>query len=166
MDKLKIGLIVGVHGLNGELKVKSLTDFNDIRFKNNVKVYVKYNDNYIKFKITSSRTHKNLVLLVLDNMLDINLVEKYIGCSIYIDYSDCHKLEEDEVYYYQLMDCKVYDESGNFIGKVVNIIDTGANAILRVKNEREILIPYVNRFIVNHDIENKKIIVNEVEQFL
>ena len=73
-------------------------------------------------------------------------------------------LEEDEVDFHDLMECDVYDEDDNFIGKVEEVLETGANAVLRVN--KKILIPFVKAFIKESDIENKKIVIHKVEGLL
>lgn len=164
MDKIKVGVIVNTHGLKGELKIKSFSDFNDIRFHKGSYIYIKERNEYIEMKIKSYREHKGFVLVVFDSYEDINLVEKYKGLELYVDKEDLHDLEEDEVYYFDLIDCEVYEEDGTFIGNVEDVLETGANAVLRVN--KKVLIPYVNAFIKETDIKNKKIIIYHVEGLL
>ena len=81
---------------------------------------------------------------------------------------ELQELDEDEVYFYQLLDCQVVDEEENELGKVVEIIETLAHDTLRVRNAegKEVLIPYVDAFIVDTDIELKKIVVHVIEGLL
>lgn len=164
METIKIGAIVNTHGLKGDLKVKSFSEFNDIRFQSGNVVYIEYHGQMIEMEIDSFKEHKGMVLVSFKGQKDINLVEKYKGCTLYIKKEDLHDLEEDEVYYFDLMDCQVFDEDNHLLGKVEDIIETGANAVLRVN--KKILIPYVNDFIVDVDIENKKIIVHVMKGLL
>ena len=67
-----------------------------------------------------------------------------------IDRKDVHELEEDEAYFFELKNCEVFDEEGNKLGIVSEVLDTNANAILRVKGVKgDILIPYVKAFVVS-----------------
>lgn len=43
------------------------------------------------------------------------------------------KLEEGQYYYHELMNCTVYNEKKENLGEVVDILETGANLVLRVK---------------------------------
>ena len=57
----------------------------------------------------------------------------------------------------------MYDTNQNHIGTVGEVIETGANAVLRVSGEKEYLIPYVKAFITEFYAKEKRIIVNMVE---
>lgn len=161
---IKIGVIVNTHGLKGELKVKSLSDFNEIRFQIGKELLILYQNAFTSVKIASFREHKGMVYISFVDHQDINLVEKYKGSELFINSEDRHELEEDEVYYSDLMGCDVYDEENHMLGKVEDIIETGANAVLRVN--KRILIPYVKDFIVDVDVKEKKIIIHVVEGLL
>ncbi len=164
MEKIKIGVIVNTHGLRGELKVKSFTQFNEIRFKKKQTIYIRYRDEDIPVCIQSVKEHKGMLLLTFENLLDINEVEKYKTSELYIDASDLHDLDEDEVYYFDLMGCSVEDQDGNVLGEVEDVIETGANAVLRVN--QKILIPFVKTFILSFDVKEKRIVVQMMEGLL
>ncbi|MEG0823651.1 MAG: ribosome maturation factor RimM [Erysipelotrichaceae bacterium] len=164
MDKIKIGIIIGTHGLKGELKIKSLSDFNNERYKKGNILLIEFNKDIIKLEVKNMRIHKTNVLVEFKDYNDINMVEKYIGSNVYIMVEDLHSLEEDEVYYFQLKDCEVYDEENNILGRVIEIIETGANAVLRVNDgSKEFLLPYVKNFIVSTDTKDKKIVAHLIE---
>lgn len=164
MDKIKIGVIVNTHGLKGELKVKSFSDFNEIRFQKQSLLFVEFHNEMIEMQVDSFREQKGMVYITFKDLKDINLVEQYRNCNIYVNKDDIHELEADEVYYFDLMNCQVYLEDGELLGEVEDVLETGANAVLRVN--KSILIPYVNAFVKSTDIETKKIIVYKVDGLL
>lgn len=164
MEKIKIGVIVNTHGLKGEVKVKSFSDFNDIRFCKGNYLMLAYHGELINLKINSSREHKGMLLLTFEGLNNIDQVEKYRDCELFIDKNDLHELDEDEVYYFDLMGCQVYLEDGSELGYVNDVLETGANAVLRVNDK--ILIPYVKAFIKEADIKNKKIVIYKVDGLL
>ena len=49
MEYILIGKIVNTHGINGELKVESYTDFYDERFKKGTKIYI--GENHLEFEV-------------------------------------------------------------------------------------------------------------------
>ena len=83
MEKLKIGKIVGTHGLKGELKIRSNSDFADKRFKKGNEIIISYQNQDLVYKIITSRIHKGNYLVSFRDNQDINLVEKYIGSFLY-----------------------------------------------------------------------------------
>ena len=164
MDKVRVGVIVNTHALKGELKVKSFSDFDEKRFAKGSELLIHYHKEYIEVKVKSVRESKGMLLVLFEGLEDINLVEKYKGCELFVSKDNLHELEEDEVYFHDLMNCDVYDEENNFIGKVEEVLETGANAVLRVN--KKILIPFVKAFIKDTDIPNKKIVIFKVEGLL
>lgn len=166
MEYLKVGSIVNTFGIKGELKVDSLTDFPEVRYKADSVLYILFNGKYEKVTVKSYRVHKGFVLLLLKNLENINFVEKYKGSDVFVSKEDLHHLKEGQFYFFQLVDCEVvYNE--NVIGKVEDV-DSGYQAILRIKTNdgKQLLIPYVDRFIKSVDIEEKKIFVDLIEGFL
>lgn len=167
MKQIRIGIIVNTHGLKGEVKVKPTTDFPMERYQKGKSVNVQYQQALIQLTIKHVREQKGMLLLVFEGYEDINLVEKWKGSAISIDEEALHPLQEDEIYFYELMDCKVYDREEEYLGTVIEIIETGANAVLRVKKEeQELLIPYVKAFVKEVDKEAKVLTVELLDGML
>ena len=135
MEKLKIGKIVGTHGLKGELKIRSNSDFADKRFKKGNEIIISYQNQ------------------------DINLVEKYIGSFVY-GYKDDELLDADEYFYTDLIGMQVVSTEGTKIGPVTSIYDNTRHDILNIDhNGKNVAIPYVDAFIKDVDVEKKIIVV-------
>ena len=65
------------------------------------------------------------------------------------------------------MQCEVYTDQQLFVGKVVDVLETGANAVLRVKREKDsVLIPFVKAVVEQVDVEAKRIVIKEMEGLL
>ena len=155
MEKLKIGKIVGTHALKGELKIRSFSDFNDQRFVVGHKLYL--NEIVDPFIIKTVRVHKGNYLISFEGLQDINLVEKYIGYNVYGLKEDV-ELDDDEYFYDDLIGCQIINNDQE-IGKVESVYFNGAHDVLTVQTaNKKIAIPYVDAFIENEDIENKKIL--------
>lgn len=166
--QIEIGKIINTHGIKGELKIISSTDFEEERFAVGNTVNIQFGKELVPMEVASFRRHKGCLLVAFKDLLNINFVEKYKGCVISVDSDELQELDEDEVYFYQLLDCQVVDEEENELGKVVEIIETLAHDTLRVRNAegKEVLIPYVDAFIVDADIDLKKIVVHVIEGLL
>ena len=160
MEKLKIGKIVNTFGIKGELKVLSDSDFIEERFKVGNNIYL---ENDEKLEITSFRETNQHLLIRVNDLKDINLVEKYKNKDIYFLKKDIEEREEG-FYLFQLEDLDVFLDDEK-IGKVVEVIKP-AQTILRIQLEdREILLPYVDAFIKSVDLENNRLDVNLIEGF-
>lgn len=162
--ELNIGKIVNTHGIRGELKVLASTDFVDERFKKGSTVLLKYGKEVKEFVIESSRMHKGCVLVVFAGLHNINDVEKYKGLDLYIETDGS---DDDDYYYFELENCDVYYQNEK-IGIVSEILESEAHEILRVKRDgkSDVLIPYVERFILDVKIEDKRIDVDVIEGML
>ena len=160
MKQIKIGVYVNTHGLKGEVKVKPLTQFPQLRFQKGKIIHMQTQKEQLDMKIKQVREQKDMLLITFEGYEDINAIEQWKGSVFTINESDVHELEEDEAYYFELQDCTVYDPQGTLLGTVSEIIETGANAVLRVKlEERELLVPYVKAFVKSFDKQAKTIVV-------
>ncbi|NLC54307.1 MAG: 16S rRNA processing protein RimM [Erysipelothrix sp.] len=160
MDKIKIGIIANTFGIKGELKVISESDFVEERFKVGNHLYL---DQDLKVEITSFREHNNNVLIRINNLEDINLVEKYKNMEIFFDLDEIEPLEVG-YYLFQLEDLDVYIKDEK-VGKVI-AVSKPAQTLLRIQLEdREILLPFVDAFIEKVDLDKKRVYINLIEGF-
>lgn len=161
-EKIFVGKITGTFGIKGELKVYSESDFIEYRFRKDATIFLTSKKEEMKANVSSMRIHKNNILISINNLNDINLVEKYVGYDIFVDASDVPPLEEDEYQLDDLIDLEVYDDANNYLGKVVDFIEVPQGYIMDVRDEgKKTLIPFVDEFII--DILEDSIIVKEME---
>mgnify|MGYP005765070079 CR=1 FL=1 len=161
---LEIGQIVNSYGIKGFLKVVPYTD--DItRYSNLKEIYIEKNKKLEKMEIEEVKYHKNLVLLKLKGIDDINETLKYKNCYIKIDRKDAVDLPENSYFIVDLIDIEVYTEEDKYLGKIIDIFPTGSNDVYVVKDElgKQILLPAIREVIKKVDIENKKMIVHLLE---
>lgn len=162
MQKVRIGKIVGTHALKGELKIRSVSDFNEDRFKKGKQVCISFENKEIPFTIFSVRVHKGNYLVSFENNQDINLVEKYIGCSVFANKEEV-ELEDGEYYIEDILQCNVYTKE-KCLGKVIDVLDNGRHDILVIDyHGKRVSIPYVEAFVKEEDIANKKIVVEVIK---
>ncbi|MDL2211671.1 ribosome maturation factor RimM [Erysipelotrichaceae bacterium OttesenSCG-928-M19] len=164
MELINVGIIVGFHGLKGELKVKTTTDFIKERFKKNNVLLLNYQDDLIEMKIASVREHKGLLLITFEGYSHLNDVEKFKGYKLQITKEMLLALENDEYYYFDLIGLEVITYTKESLGKVKSIMETGANDILVVEtSDKEILIPFINAVVDEVNLNAKQITLHEIE---
>ncbi len=73
-------------------------------------------------------------------------------------------LDENEYYISDIIGCEVYND-GKYIGKVQDVQLYDHHDILIVQGQQKIMIPYVDAFITNEDIEHQRIDVHLIEGF-
>ena len=161
---LEIGQIVNSYGIKGFFKVVPYTD--DItRFSNLKTIYIEKDKKLEEKKIEDVKYHKNLVLLKLKGINDINDTLKYKNCYIKIDRKDAVDLPENTYFIIDLIGMEVYTENNEFLGKIADVFPTGSNDVYVVKDElgKQILLPAIGEVIKNVDTQNKKMTVHLLE---
>ncbi|WP_442599477.1 ribosome maturation factor RimM [Neobacillus sp. D3-1R] len=171
MEKwFNVGKIVNTHGIQGEIRVISTTDFGEERFKkgNTLFLFMDENKEPFEVKIASHRTHKNFELLTFEGFQNINLVEKFKGGILKIPESQLTPLEENEFYFHEIIGCEIFTLDGELVGEIREILTPGANDVWVIKGKggKEILIPYIEQVVKVIDVKNKKIIIDPIEGLL
>ncbi|KRO00979.1 ribosome maturation factor RimM [Companilactobacillus kimchiensis] len=153
----RVGTIVNTHGIKGELRIISITDFPEDRFKAGAKVYLKNKDQVQEFTVESSRPHKSFILLKFKGYDNINDVEKYVKSELFADGAEVSSLNEDEFLYSQIIGLKVVDKDLGEVGKVAEILELGSNDVWVVRGTKykEILLPYIKDVIKKVDLDNQ-----------
>lgn len=147
-----IGKIVSTHGIKGELKILS-----DFQFKE--KVFVVGNNliiNNTPYKIRSYRKHKNFDMVTLNDYNNINDVLFLLKNKVYFKKEDL-KLNDDEVLDEDLLTYQVINKDGRK-GCVLEVfLASPTNKIIRVKLDKEYLVPIYSPMLVSINKKEKKI---------
>ena len=171
MEKwFNVGKIVNTHGLKGEVRVISRTDFPEERFQlgNQLFLFMTEENPPIKLTIKSQRKHKNFELLIFEGYEDVNQVDRFKDGMLKIPESQLEELSNDEFYFHEILDCLVCTTQGEEIGKVIDILTPGANDVWVVKGKsgKEVLIPYIEQVVKKVDIKEKVILIDPMEGLL
>ncbi len=166
MNYFNVGKIVNTQGLQGELRVLSVTDFAEERFKKGSKLSI-FNDKnqfVLEVEVATHRKQKNFDIVKFKGLYHINDVEKYKGCSLKVAEEDLTELEEDEFYYHEIIGLDVY-EKDVLIGQIKEILQPGANDVWVVarKGKRDLLLPYIPPVVLNVDIAGNRVDVELLE---
>ena len=161
---LEIGQIVNTYGIKGYLKVVPFTD-NYERFKDLKKIFIDVKGSLQEFIIEEVKSNKNVVLLKLKGIDDINVAENYRNYYIKINRDDAVKLPKDTYFVIDLIGIQVVTDDNVLLGNIVDIFKTGANDVYVVKDElgKQKLLPAIDDVIKDVDILNKKMIVHLIE---
>jgi 16S rRNA processing protein RimM len=160
-DLLQIGVITSTHGIKGEVKVFPTTDDNN-RFKKLKDCFVEYKNEMLPMKAKGCKFFKNMVILRFEGIDDINEVEKYKQCKLYVDREHAVPLGEDEYFMTDLIGMQVVTDEGRQLGNLQEIIPTGANDVYVVADEdkKELLLPAIKECILSVDMAKKLMTVH------
>jgi 16S rRNA processing protein RimM len=171
MEKwFNVGKIVNTHGIRGEVRVISKTDFPEKRYKvgNVLYLFMPGSNKPIELTVKTHRTHKNFNLLTFEGFENINEVEKFRDGILKVPESQLGELDEDEFYYHEVIGCHVVTTEGLELGKVTEILSPGANDVWVIKSSegKEILIPYIEDVVKKVDVKEKVILIQPMEGLL
>ncbi len=158
---LRIGKIVGVHGMKGYLKVYPFAESTD-PFDPGKQLTMKCPDGESKtVTVVDSQAYKNFLRIAFDGITDRTSAETLIGSGLYIDRAELPEPEAGRWYWCDLIGLEVYKADGAYLGRIENLFETGSNDVLVVKQgNREILIPVIESVVRSVDLEEKKITVD------
>lgn len=162
---ITIGRLVGFHGVRGEVKVLSDSDFTAERFQPGQTVHIKNKD----LTIERYRTHKNFHLLTFEGITNIKEVEGLKDEDVLQDAESVElTLEEGEFHFSEIIGLTVFTADNKQLGKVTDIFQTGANDVwaVRDENNKEYMIPYIEDVVTDIDLENGKITITPMEGLL
>lgn len=164
LQYLKVGQIINTHGIKGEVKVFPLTD-NERRFSKLKYVFMKSGEDFIKVDIEGVKYLKQLVILKLANIKDMNEAEKYKNQYLYVDRENAVKLSKDTFFIADLIGLEVFTDEGEMLGKITSVFSTGSNDVYEVKadNGKNILIPAIKDVVIEVDVEGGKMIIKMLE---
>ena len=159
MQEMEIGKIVNTHGLRGHVKVEPWCDGIET-FEYLDSIFIKGTE----YNIESVKPHKNIFLLKLENIDDINVAEGLKGAVITADREKLPPLPEGTYYITDIIGLEVYEDE-KYIGKISDWIETGSNNVYIIKRPKgkDVLIPAIDDVIKKIDIENKTMSVKLLE---
>ena len=156
-DRLAVGLVRGVHGLRGAVRVEILSD-NAARFEPGSVLYAEGNDRPLTV-LSAQRDGPGLLVRfreVRDRPAADRLREKYL--EIIPAPGD---LPADTYYWHEILGCAVTTQDGKELGTVRDIFRVGESEVYVVQGERgEVLVPAVAAVVSTLDPAHKRIVVD------
>jgi 16S rRNA processing protein RimM len=147
---LVVGFLRRPHGLKGEIIMDLHTDFPE-RLRSGRKLFV--GEEHKPVTLVSARPHAKGMLIKFKGVETPEDAGQFRNHWVYVKASDVPALPEGQIYQHELFGFEVVDENDVSLGKLVEIIETGANDVYVVKNDsgREILLPAIPSVILNLD---------------
>mgnify|MGYP005776619173 CR=1 FL=1 len=166
-ERLKVGIISSTHGVRGEVKVFPTTD--DVkRFRRLKQVSLEPGREERALQIEPVKFFKQFAILKFRGIDSINDIEKYRGCGLFVTRENAVKLKENEYFIADLIGIAVEDETGAVLGKVEDVIETGANDVyqIRMADGRELLLPAIRQCVLSVDVEAGRMRVHVLDGLL
>jgi 16S rRNA processing protein RimM len=157
-EYLVVGRIVRPHGLRGLMVFQPFSDLVQSLVPSST-VYI--GSERIPVIIHNFQPHKARFLLSVEGCEDSNTAERWRGEVVRIRFDEAGPLTEDVYYHWQIFDLQVITSEGESLGKVVQILETGANDVYVVRDQDgvELLLPAIEEVILEVDLESSRMVV-------
>ena len=164
---LRVGVITSTHGVRGEVKVFPTTDDMN-RFKKLKSVILDTGKEHKTLNIEVVKFFKNMVILKFKGLDNINDVEMWRQKDLLITRDQAVKLSPDENFIVDLIGLTVMTDTGEKLGIMQDVLQTGANDVYIVKMEsgKEVLLPAIKDCILNVDLEKGEMLVHVLDGLL
>lgn len=161
VELFHLGVVVGTHGLRGDLKVRPLqTDSRSLLAASEVFLRSPAGT-VLSYEPIRTLPQKGNVLMRLRGFETIELAQPLVGCDVLMRYVDLPELENDEFYWYELKGLRVIDRTLGDLGVLDDLLVTGAHDIYVVHGRfGEVMIPAVSQFIDKIDREAGQLLVD------
>ena len=163
--RVPVADIVKAHGLRGEVEVELQTDFPErMAEAGSVVVSGSRHGQARALRVESVRlTVGTRALVKFEGVDDVDQARELRGCTVLLNRDDVPPPPEGAYYYFQIVGLRVVTTGGKELGRVVEVIRTGANDVYATE---EALIPAVDNVIKRIDLERGEMLVEEVEGLL
>ncbi len=163
-NQLEAGKIINTHGLRGEVKIVTWTDYPEV-FEEIDFLYVHKKTGDERLDVKNVKYQKNNIIVKFAQINSIEEAEKYKNMILYVDRDQMPPLPDGMNYIVDLIGLEVYDEEGEKVGVIADVFNTGANDIYDVKREgkKNLLLPVIDDCVKEVDTENGRVIVNVME---
>ena len=164
---LVVGLITSCHGINGQLKVKSLSDFEERFLKPGIRWLQKENEPPSKIELASGfkQPGKETFIIKFNGINTRNQAEELKNYRILVKNSNLPDLKKDEFHLMELINLQVKtieNDELKLIGKVIDLENEKNNLLIieLLNDQKKVLIPFVEEIVPLVDIKNNFIIIN------
>jgi 16S rRNA processing protein RimM len=162
--RLTIGTIVAPHGVRGEFKLRLQTDDPEhlLTLK---RVYL--GEERTPRTVLGTRMHAGNALMRLQGISSPETVERFRGVPLKIRGSEARPLAANEYFLYQIIDLEAFDEAGTRLGRVTDLMKTGANDVLVITPDEgsDLLLPSHPDVIISMDPSAGTIVVRPLEYY-
>ncbi len=164
VNRTAIGMVRKPHGIKGGLKV-TLYSIDLDTLQSMEQLFVNTGSEWKQLTLRNCQGYDDFAILSFNEIPDRTDAEMYRDREIYALRDDMPELSDEEFYIDDLIDCEVVDEKNNNLGKVIEILSPGAHDVLLIQQgDSETLVPLVDEWVVDIDLESRRIQINSPEE--
>jgi 16S rRNA processing protein RimM len=158
---IRIGKIVGAHGIRGVVKVYSFVESLECYTQPDGLIAIGTAGRETRYHVLWARPQKNCICLALKDVTTRNQAEALAGCELLITRKSLPPLEEGAHYWIDLIGLSVYGADQEYLGQITDVIATGANDVYVVATPegypvKEILLPAIASVVLEVDLQKRR----------
>lgn len=168
----KVGIVTAPHGVGGEVKVYPTTD--DVKRFGRLREVIFLRENLSGavggqgelpepepdasspvLRIEAVKYLKQFAVLKFQGIDSVEDARRYCKGCLFVPRENAVRLKKDEYFIADLIGLEVRDEDGSPIGRLKDVLETGANDVyvISLKDGREFLLPAIKQCVLEVDIE-------------
>ncbi|HVY08000.1 MAG TPA: ribosome maturation factor RimM [Burkholderiales bacterium] len=154
-----MGRVRAPHGLKGWIKVQPFT-----REREGL---LEYRDWWLvregqwqRHRVEESAVQGSMVVARLQGVSDREVAAGLKGSEVAVPRAAMPENPEGEFYWSDLLGLEVFGRNSANLGRVEKILETGANAVLVVRGEKETLVPFIQDVVVDVDVAAGRIVLD------
>jgi len=155
-----LGKVIGHFGVRGWVKIFSYTKPKQaiLEYK---EISLKDEQQWKSIEIEEGKVHGKNILIKIKDIENHEGAEQFLGKYLGVSRENFPQLPDGHYYWADLVGMEVKDLTGNKIGNISYMLETGANDVMVIENENEILIPFlIDRVVKSVDLKLNKIVVD------
>ena len=154
-----MGRVRAAHGLKGWIKIQPFT-----QEKEGLLDYPEWwlggEGQWQQHRVAESAVHGSTVVARLDGFIDRDAAAGLRGRDVAVPRAAMPENREGEFYWNDLLGMEVRNRNASKLGLVAKILETGANTVLVVQGDTELLVPFIQDVVVNVDLKARQLVVD------
>jgi len=156
----RVGFFSRTHGVRGNLVLQ--LDVDDPKRYGKIKaVHLMVNGLLVSYAMTAIKVTAKTAIVTLQDISTVEAAEPLVGLDAFLPLNELPKLPGNQLYFHEAIGMMVSDLNEGLLGKITNIVDLPEQPVAVVDfNGKELLFPFLTRFITKVDRESKELTVD------
>jgi 16S rRNA processing protein RimM len=142
-----LGRVTGLFGVKGWLKLRSYTEPREAILDYKDWLLFRHGEQR-EVRLAEGKRHGKTVIARLEGCDDRDAAASFVGDDIGVPRDSLPETRHGEYYWADLEGLQVVHKDGRSLGKVAYLLATGANDVLVVQDDQELLIPFVQDEVI------------------
>ncbi|SES93777.1 ribosome maturation factor RimM [Stigmatella erecta] len=162
---LELGYVARAHGIQGEIAIRTFDAASEaLDVVERLSVRTRAGEERV-LRIEDVRPTPKENIVALEGVDSREAAEALVGAAVFVYREDLEPPEEGQFFQGDLVGLTAVDESGQALGQVAEIWNTGEvpNLVIRGEGKPEIIVPFADEFVPTVDVAGGKIVVRPLE---